>query len=851
MQNKLQIWDNALNFLETFECQEKCILYSAHICYNEYDKLVLLSGTVFNEVLIWKVKRNEFTNVPVFKRLKKHDGVIFCIHYNEDNGIICSTSDDRSAILWKVENTNLSLELNREHPNIFPICQVYGHLSRVFRCLVLKDCFITAGEDSLINIWKLDGKLARKVEANQNSPIWALDFDEKDNVVLSGGGNGGVYAFSLINDIKEEKICLPNSEKPKIVGILLSGNFVVFSECGVLYFYNNRSWVSVKTFEDLKSYVVMKVSKCKKLIALAGFIGQIYIYKENQNTLEQLCYFQSNIKSRIISLHWLTCDMILICQDGGKLKLLYLKPSEISQVCSFTLPKSSQRISTTAIIFEDTIVVGDRKGSLHRFKIGQRSPIQTVSRVQSHLGVTNLITQNNRLISLGRNSTIKTFLTDKSGLSLATSDKLPYSWLLDIVDDLVIAFSGNNFVVWNYKTKRLISETICGGGHRSWDFSKTDVITFLYIKDKFINKLEYNLIVNRSHDIIEPFHLNDVNSMQIISTKFQYIIISGGEDTTIRITVTDEHLSSFVNKITLKSHLSSIRCITTLYLEPTQHLLFSAGGRAQIVSWTLTFSIENNIIHDIICKENDSYYEVIDNEESETRIMDLCAMTFLEQKFLFAACSDGYIKCFSVTDSFKLTLYRNVFYKLKCIFKIITIKVLCCDVLVTMASDGCVVFWQTADFLSGVEDVVPFGSLSIHASGINTVSTFRFAADSFLFLTAGDDNIVMLSYLKFSGNKEAGLTVEIVDQYKSPGVHWAQITGTFINDQFFITASVDQRILLYTWQLKDEHLECKLLTKYNTSVSDLKGIICFDDNDKKFDLFVYGLGVEFLKLVNK
>ncbi|XP_028154251.1 WD repeat-containing protein 6 isoform X2 [Diabrotica virgifera virgifera] len=851
MQNKLQIWDTALNLLETFECQEKCILYSAHICYNDYDKLVILSGTVFNEVLLWKVRRNEYSKVPVLKRLKKHDGVIFCIHYNEDNGIICSTSDDRSAILWKVENTDLSLELNREHPNIFPICQVYGHLSRVFRCLVLKDCFITAGEDSLINIWKLDGKLARKVEANQNSPIWALDFDQTDNVVLSGGGNGGVYTFSLYNNIKKEKICLPNSEKPKIVGILLSGNFVVFSENGVLYFYSNTNWIPVKTFEDLKSYVVMKVSRCKKLIALAGFTGQIYIYKENQNTLEQLYYFQSNNKSRIISLHWLTCDMILICQDGGKLKLLYLKPSEINEVCSFTLPKSSQRISTTAIIFEDTIVAGDRKGSLHRFKIGQDCPIQTISRVQSHLGVTNLIIQNNRLISLGRNSTIKTFFIDKSGLSLVTSDKVPYSWLLDIVDDLVIAFSGNNFVVWNYKTKRLVSETVCGGGHRSWDFSKTDAITFLYIKDKFVNKLQYNLKVNRSHDIIESFHLNEVNSMQIINTNFQYILISGGEDTTIRITVTDEQLSSFVNKITLKSHLSSIRCITTLQLEPKRHLLFSAGGRAQIVSWTLTYSLENSTIHDIMCKENDSYYEIIDNEESETRIMDLCAMTFMEQNFLFAACSDGYIKCFSISDSFKLTLYRNVFYKLKCIFKIITIKALCCDVLVTMASDGCVVFWQTEDFLSGVEDVAPFGSLSVHDSGINTVSMLRLAADSFLFLTAGDDNIVVLSYLKFNGNKEVGLNVEIVDQYQKHGVHWAQITGTFINDKFFMTASVDQRILLYTWQLKDEHVECKLLTKYNTSVPDLKGLICFDDDDKKFDVFIYGLGVEFLKLVNK
>lgn len=578
----------------------------------------------------------------------------------------------------------------------------------------------------------------------------------------------------------------------------------------------------------------------------------MYIYKENDESLQKVCTFQAKNVTRIISCHWLSCDLLLICQDEGKLTLLHLQQSNIRPITSFILPQSSQRSTTSAIILDKNIIVGDRKGSIHLYKIGESKPVQSLPKAHSHLGVTNLLLDHHNLISLGRNSVIKTFSKNENKLTLISSDKVAYSWLLDIIDDLLIAFCGDNFIIWNYKTKKALLEKFCGGGHRSWDFFKQEhIISFIYIKDKFINKFEYDLHINKSYDLIEPFHLKEVNCMKIIKTSNQYILISGGEDTTLRVTSVNKNLNSFKNLITLKSHLSSIRCITIYKLgfkdDTNTYLIFSAGGRAQIVCWTLEY-LSKNPEKDLLCRENHSYYEVIDNEQSETRIMDLCAIEVQEKIILFAACSDGHIKIFFVekNEVFNLKLHATIFYKMKCIFKVCNIFVCDKNILVTLASDGYLVFWDIEDIFLD-QNVKPFGAISVHQSGINTCSNLQISSTSFLFLTAGDDNTIVLNYLNFKIDQI--LRVEVIDTFVNASAHWAQITGSSIKTDYFLTASVDQRLILYKWEILNETIICNAVTKYNSPVADLKGLLCFTETD--FDVFIYGLGIEILKIKNK
>lgn len=68
--NILQIWNNDLELITEVSSDEKCILYSAFICGHRLKELVILSGTVFSEVLIWRPDKK--SKSPVLKRLQRH-----------------------------------------------------------------------------------------------------------------------------------------------------------------------------------------------------------------------------------------------------------------------------------------------------------------------------------------------------------------------------------------------------------------------------------------------------------------------------------------------------------------------------------------------------------------------------------------------------------------------------------------------------------------------------------------------------------------------------------------------------------------------------------------------------------
>nr|XP_023025375.1 WD repeat-containing protein 6 isoform X1 [Leptinotarsa decemlineata] len=857
LQNKLYIWDSELNSKKVVDCEEKCILYSAHICYEKYEDLTILSGTVFSEILIWKPSRQKNGISVVLKRLQRHNGVIFSIHHNENAGFICSSSDDRTAVLWKINNKSLLVELEQEVIDITPQCRVSGHSSRIFSCRVLNNHFVTAGEDSLLNIWSFDGKPVKKFETHQCGPIWSLDWDEEENRIVTGGGDGGVSTFSIDFNAEQEKLMLPDGENPKIVGILQSFNLVIFSEGGVLYLYikSQRKYRKIVDHEDLKRYAVMQVSRCRKMIALAGIKGQIYVYKEHHDTLHLVSSAKTNDQSRIASLHWLTCKSFLICQANGKMTLLHHHQMSLKPASTFILPPSSERWSTTATIFNDNIIVGDRRGNIHLYEIGKSNPLQTLRKAHSHLGVTKLIIQQDNIISLGRNAIVKHFSLNSNGLELVSCNKLPFTWLLDIFGSTLIAFSSKNFIVWDCNSERVLFETSCGGGHRSWDFFKaTNGLMFVYVKDKMICEVWLDVRCCMPNNLIEGFHSKEINSVTMFKGLCEYILVSGGEDTKLRISSIRQNGTLFKTHVALKSHLSSIRSIAVYKFEgdlksgKETYLLFSAGGRAQIMCWKLDCFFDDDSLQNLICSQQCSYYNTIDAEESETRIMKLCVADTIKAVVLFAACSDGNIQVFHVEhNNFNLKFCKNMFYALKCIISVAHMNVLNEDVLISMATDGKLVFWNVTNVFDSTE-CVPFESLPAHQSGINTFAMRELKNYCFLLLTGGDDNSIILNYVKFSraGNN---LILNRIDEYVNVGSHWAQITGSFLNEKHFMTSSVDQRLVVFRWRIEDEKIICECISKYNTPVTDLKGLICFENCD--LDVFLYGNGIEFVKVVEE
>ncbi|KAJ8976129.1 hypothetical protein NQ317_019394 [Molorchus minor] len=799
MHNKVHIWDQNLKLMIEAECDEKCVLYSAHICCDKLRELIILSGTVFSEVLVWKPTQFGKQNV-VLKRLKRHNGVIFSVHYNQRSGYICSSSDDRSTVLWKIKSGDLGVELKK----------------RVFRSKVLLNCFITGGEDSLVNIWSFNGQLVRKVETHQGASVWALDSDEENNIILTGGGDCGVTTFPLQLNFQEYNLVLPDKRVPKSVVILANRDLVVLTGNAILYYIRNRQCQEIQTHDDLKSYALLVASPCKRLIALAGFHGQIYIYKEEADELKQIGFQQTKIKSRIFSLHWLNCSTFLICQAEGKMSVLYLKTGSIFHICNFILPPSKERWATSAVCVDNYLIAGDRKGNIHLFEFGKVLAIQTIKKAHSHLGVTNIVTNNNLIKSLGRNGIVKTFVLKMDGLYLLSSEKLPFTWLVDIKDSLLLAFSGDNFVIWNYVSKRIIFEKSCGGGHRSWDFFKhLDTSRFCYIKDKMVCIYDCKLNLFEPVDVIPGYHVREINAVEIIEIlNDKFLVISGGEDNTLRLSLVGNGDIKILTA--LRSHLSSIRTITNFKISSVSHkneetyLVFSGGGRAQIVCWKLKLITENGSFKNVTCSEQCSYYQPLQYEESEMRIMDMCASK-IDNRLCFCILSH--------------------------------------NILITMATDGKLVFWDVTNIFkkNGMNKAHPFHVIKSHQSGINSSALKMITNDLCLIATGGDDNAIILNLVRFYLTNGL-MKIENLNSFTDVCTHCTQITGIYIADKYLISASIGQRVAVFEWHVVGEtNIICKYITKYNTSVADLQGLKCFQSHDIDA-IVVYGKGIEYIKI---
>ncbi len=79
--NKVLKTDLSLNLLDSFDCEEKCILYSGLLLPSsscERRDVTVLSGSVFSKVIIWRITEDGVkSDLPVLHSLEGHDGVIF------------------------------------------------------------------------------------------------------------------------------------------------------------------------------------------------------------------------------------------------------------------------------------------------------------------------------------------------------------------------------------------------------------------------------------------------------------------------------------------------------------------------------------------------------------------------------------------------------------------------------------------------------------------------------------------------------------------------------------------------------------------------------------------------------
>lgn len=220
--NSICLWDTARSYL-LFElkCTERCLLYSMSLWGDSVETLRVASGTIYNEILIWKIvsqpatvvtssKELHFTCTSIkptseklenlqygsalLNRLTGHEGSVFRIAWSCDGLKIISASDDRSARIW-----TFNFNVNDIHdpwtlPNVDIVAGpiLFGHNARIWDCYISDKIIITASEDCTCRIWGSNGKHVATIKGHIGRGVWRCGYVPGASILITAGSDSSI-----------------------------------------------------------------------------------------------------------------------------------------------------------------------------------------------------------------------------------------------------------------------------------------------------------------------------------------------------------------------------------------------------------------------------------------------------------------------------------------------------------------------------------------------------------------------------------------------------------------------------------------------------------------------------------
>lgn len=655
--NVISLWKiSGPEQLAKVACELNCLVYSAMILEESWSNLIVLSGTVFGKIVVWKpvldlTERREH----ILHTLTAHDGVVSSVSYNTESSVICSSSDDRSVRIWKV---CMNPEGSWETASIQLIHSLYGHTARVWKAVALNRIVISVGEDSSVMVWGPEGKLLKQWKYHQNSTIWAMDYSSEKKIVVVGGSDGGVIAwpFNMWREesLKHEQLVFQGNSNNSVndvnhidgiifrrIVILKDNHVVALTKNAALWHYDDCHGAECKFMFDCKRFsnvCLFDISPSRTLLAIASCDGEIHVMSDKNcckgETLTKLAQGNS-LERSVSSLHWAAEDYLLICSSAGGMELWKLILDDavgVSGEChsltclhKFSLPHKKRSSIMSAVIHDSHLLFGDRTGNIHVYGLtttadnNRTDMLDKLHTKQQHgkESVTFLMGLKSEIMSVGRDGMFCSYAITDGVLHDVSVCRLPMEWPTRIFMTnfgiLIAGFVDVKFIVWSHEEKRILFEVQCGGGHRAWDCSiNEDHFTFMYLKDNVVHRCSCNLVdLTRPH-LQKGFHLKDINCQKLIceqSVKIPYRLVAcGSENNTIYLMVLQVGMAPTVAAV-LDTHISSVRTLDVCCLKKSEasdlFLMVTAGGRAQLKVWKIqvSHSEDGTALPNVYCSE--------------------------------------------------------------------------------------------------------------------------------------------------------------------------------------------------------------------------------------------------------
>ncbi|EPS42072.1 hypothetical protein H072_3843 [Dactylellina haptotyla CBS 200.50] len=198
---------------------ERCLLYSANIVrdntQSNSNSLIAFAGTVFGEVLFWKVDASD--EVPVQEiglsgRYLSHEGSVFGVSISPDLKYAASCSDDRTIRLWETNYLSTNGQLNDCLEVKEPLAIGWGHQARIWGTRFLKSDkdeikILSFSEDLTAKTWIFNKSSPKKslvctqtfksLHSASGKNIWSLAVHPSETAFVTGGADSGIASWNL------------------------------------------------------------------------------------------------------------------------------------------------------------------------------------------------------------------------------------------------------------------------------------------------------------------------------------------------------------------------------------------------------------------------------------------------------------------------------------------------------------------------------------------------------------------------------------------------------------------------------------------------------------------------------
>jgi WD40 repeat protein len=205
--NNVETWTRdgkgTLHRIQRVESQVRCLLYSMKIFGNTLSELIVGSGTIFNDIVLW----DPLGDGSAAQYVRGHHGVLFSVEFSKDGKYLCSTSDDRTVRCWKRSgrpyNKEDTLSCSYESKWV-----AFGHTGRVWDCVFLpslgESCVASVAEDGTCRVWDNNGKSLAILKGHCLKSVWSCAIGLMGRVLITGGGDSAIKLWDIEKYTREK-----------------------------------------------------------------------------------------------------------------------------------------------------------------------------------------------------------------------------------------------------------------------------------------------------------------------------------------------------------------------------------------------------------------------------------------------------------------------------------------------------------------------------------------------------------------------------------------------------------------------------------------------------------------------